>query len=264
MIVQSASGDKPRFVITMEQHMTLAGKFARVFGNDRFEAVEPRDVVLYIIDHHDAGWAGLDGAAHVDDRTGLPFHLIDTPIDRILKTSAASPEFNSRHHAYCGLLSSMHSWGLYNGRYGMSDKVLLDMVDSENRSAADAMLDAELARQERLKAELAAAPETAAWVEEAHLFQNYKQLQFFDTMALYFNCAHEGARGPTVFEHVPCNAHEDLDIAIEPRGDGVYALTPWPFGEDDLEFSFEGRFMTPAADFAATPTSSQTLRLVAA
>jgi hypothetical protein len=267
MIVQTAPDGDARFVITMNQHTSLAGKFARAFGNKEFEAVAPLDVVLYIVEHHDAGWADLDAAAAIDPATGLPFHLVDTPFERIIKTSAASPTFNSRHHAYCGLLSSMHSWGLYNGRYGLSDKVLLDMMADDNRAVAADMLDGELARQENLKAELAADPETAGWISEDHLFQNYKQLQFFDTMALYFNCHPEGAREETVFENVPCNVAQDTTIAMRPKGDGVYALAPYPFAVDGAKFSFDGRYMTAdktrdAAtldDFAVT---SQTLTLV--
>lgn len=268
MIVQSAADGEQRFVITMAEHMTLAGKFGRAFGNDRFEAVEPRDVVLYIVENHDAGWAELDGEAAIDSATGLPFNLVDTPFERIVRTSAASPDFNSHHHAYCGLLSSMHSWGLYNGRYGLSDKVLLDGLAADNRAKAKDMLDGELARQENLKAALADDPDTAGWIEENHLFQNYKQLQFFDTMALYFNCCHEGAREETEFEHVPRNADADETIAVRPEGDGVYGVSPYPFAEDGLEVSFTGRYMTPgaaggSADLAALPTAGQTIRLVA-
>lgn len=267
MIVQSAPDGEPHLVVTMAEHTAFAGQLARGFGNDSFEPVEPRDVVLYVIDNHDAGWAELDRRAPIDPNTGLPFNLVQTPFGEIVKTSAASPDFNGRRHAYCGLLSSMHSWGLYNGRYGMSDHVLLDTLAEANRAAADGMLEGELARQERLKAELAADPETAAWVDEAHLFQNYKQLQFFDTMALYFNCAHEGARKETVFEHVPRNAHEDADVTVRPIEEGVYGLSPYPFAEDGFEPSFTGRYLRPAdgndGALDATGRSRQTVRLVA-
>ena len=268
MIIQTASDGDAQFVITMEQHTSLAGKFARAFGNDDFEPVAPLDIVLYIVDNHDAGWSGLDRAAAVDPETGLPYHLVKTPFENIIRTSAASPEFNSRRHAYCGLLSSMHSWGLYNGRYGLSDKVLLDMLPDGKRDVAGDMLDRELARQDRLKAELAADPETAGWIDEDHLFQNYKQLQFFDTMALYFNCQHEGAREETVFEHVPTAAVMDQDISVRPLGDGVYGVAPYPFAADGAEFSFDGRYMKPdlnrqAVDLDGFPVASQTIKLVA-
>jgi hypothetical protein len=268
MIVQTASDGDAQFVITMDQHTSLAGKFARAFGNDEFEPVEPLDVVLYIVDHHDAGWVDLDKAGAVDPDTGLPYHLVNTPFEKIIRTSAASPEFNGRHHAYCGLLSSMHSWGLYNGRYGLSDKVLLDMMTDDKKAVAGEMLDEELARQERLKTDLAADPETAGWIREEHLFQNYKQLQFFDTMALYFNCCHEGAREESVFEHVPSSAGVDRDISVRPLGDGVYNVAPFPFAVDGAEFSFEGRYVTPdrdrrTVDLDGFAITSQMVKLVA-
>lgn len=267
MIVQAASNGDAQFVITMDQHTGLAGQFARAFGNDDFQPVTPLDIVLYIIEHHDSGWADLDQAAAVDPNTGLPYHLVDTPFENIIRTSAASPDFNSRHHPYCGLLSSMHSWGLYNGRYGLSDKVLLDMLADDNRSVASEMLDGELARQQQLKEELAADPETAGWINEGHLFQNYKQLQFFDTMALYFNCLPEGAREQTVFQNVPQREGFDVEVKLQPLGDGVYSLAPFPFAVDGAVFSFDGRYMKPVSDrqsvdLAAYDVTSQSVTLV--
>jgi uncharacterized protein DUF3891 len=92
-------------------------------------------------------------------------------------TSRLSPEYNQRQHPFCGLLSSMHSWGLYNGRYGLSSMVLIDKIPPQDRPLAQRMLDGELARQTRLKAELARDPEAAAWLDEDRLFQSYKQLR---------------------------------------------------------------------------------------
>ncbi len=178
MIIQTAPAGEPRFVITMAEHMTLAGRFARAFGNAAFAPVEPREEVLYMVDHHDAGWADVDAQAAIDPETGLPYDLRDTPFESIVETSRATPEFNSRRHAYCGLLSSMHSWGLYNGRYGLSDHIILDTLAAENRSAADEMLEGELARQEGLKTEHEGNNETAETNDEGHLLQNYKQLHY--------------------------------------------------------------------------------------
>jgi hypothetical protein len=107
-------------------------------------------------------------------------------------TSKPSPDFNEAHDPFSGLLSSMHSWGLYNGRYGLSDLVLLDKVAEQNLSAAEKMLSLEEARQERLKDRLRAVPETRDKVGDDQLMQAYKQLQFFDTLALYLNRVHEG------------------------------------------------------------------------
>lgn len=268
MIVQSAADGGPHLVITMAEHTELAGRVARVFGNDKFEPVAPRDEMLFVVGHHDQGWAELDATIGLDPETRLPYSLTHTPFAEIIKTSARSPSFNEAHHPYCGLLSSMHSWGLYNGRYGMSDRVLLDFIAAEQRPEVDSMLDGEIARQERIKASLADDPETAVWIEEARLFQNYKQLQFFDTLALYFNRIHEGARKVAVFTHVPLSATEDVDVTVTPAGDGVYRAAPWPFAGDGLEATFGGHYMEPlgdaeSVDLAAIPVDEQTVQLVA-
>src|SRR5262245_50074960 len=81
--------------------------------------------------------------------------------------------------------------------------VLIDKIPPHDRPLVQRMLDDEIDRQKRLKAELAQDPKTSAWIEDKRLFQNYKQLQFFDTLALYFNRTHPRERGEVKFEHVP-------------------------------------------------------------
>jgi len=269
MIVQSAPAGDKHFVITMDQHTALSAQFAEEFGNDDFESVEPRALMLHVIANHDVGWRDLDATSLRDPRTGLPYNLVETPFSAIVETSSASPDANGQHHPFCELISSMHSWGLYNGRYGMSDKMLLDTLAAENRSIADVMLDGEAARQVRLKKTLESEPETAAWIEDSHLLQNYKQLQFFDTLALYFNCVHEDARRQSSFIHIPMNAAEDTDVSIEPVADGVYALNPFPFRQDDIEVTFNGRYMAPVSEgddvrevLGTEPIETQSARLV--
>ncbi len=245
MIIQTAPEGAPRLAITMDEHTALAGSFARAFGNANFEPVEPREVMLYVISQHDKGWAAFDAAPKVDPRTGLPYNLVDTPAEDITRTSAASPDFHELHHPYAALISSMHSWGLYNGRYGTSDKVLINTIAPEQRHLAERMLEGELERQARLKAELANDPQAAAWIDEKHLFQNYRQLQFFDTFALYFNRDHEGARKQATFPHVPMSAERDTTITVRPLEPGVYAVSPYPFKDDNAEFAFSGRYVKP-------------------
>src|SRR6202041_2650646 len=128
---------------------------------------------------------------------------------------------NERQSPFCGLMSSMHSWGLYNGRYGLSQHVLITQFPENERPLAERMLDGGLVRQKRLKAEIAEDPQLADRLEEKKLFQNYKQLQFMDTLALYFNRIHPSERTKQAFENVPLSAMADITVTIEPRGDGV-------------------------------------------
>jgi hypothetical protein len=85
----------------------------------------------------------------------------------------------------------------------------------------------------------------SGWLDARRLFQNYKQLQFIDTLALYFNRIHPDERGPQTFEHVPLNARTDTTVTIRPQKAGVYALSPFPFAANGAEFAFGGRRVKP-------------------
>ena len=271
MIIQTAPSGFTRRAIMMHEHTALSGQFARAFGNGAFEAITPINPVVYVIEHHDAGWAAFDRDPATDPATGLPYNLTETLAEHIAPTSRGSPDFNQRHHAYCGLLSSMHSWGIYNGRYGLSKLVLVDRIPPEGRPIVNAMLDGELARQARLKAELAQSPDTAGWIVEQHLFQNYKQLQFCDTLALYFNRVHPNERAEQMFEHVPMSSDRDATVIVRPAGGADYALSPFPFAADGAVFGFAGRPILPGqhhveggwpAVLRETPTEWETFSLV--
>jgi hypothetical protein len=273
MIIQTAPAGEPRLAIMMHEHTALSGQFARAFGNDRFEPLAPLDLMIYVIAHHDVGWTEFDRDPVTDEATGLPYNLVETPAQYITVTSRLSPDFNQRQHPYCGLMSSMHSWGLYNGRYGLSNLVLIDKIPPQERPLAERMLEGELDRQKRLKAEIEKDPETSGRLEEPRLFQNYKQLQFCDTLALYFNRIHPSERTEQRFDHVPLNAQQDATVTVRPQGAGVYALSPYPFATSGAEFAFGGRAIKPRQHETAggwpevlkqVPTEWERFRLVAA
>lgn len=135
------------------------------------------------------------------------------------------------------------------------------------------MLDGELERQRRLKDEIGRDPQMSGWLRDEHLFQNYKQLQFLDTLALYFNRIHPGERGEQFFEHVPLNAQKDTTVTIRPREPGAYTLSPYPFASEGAEFAFAGRRLSPPQQDAnggwhqvlrQAPTEWERFRLVQA
>ena len=272
MIVQSAPGgqaDAPHFVIAMHQHTAFAGSLAADFGNDQFAGLEPTEPMQFIVDHHDAGWSELDAQAPQDPDTGLPYNLTATPLPQIVATSAGSPAFNEAHHPLSGIISSMHTYGLYRGRYGLSDKIFLDLIPDHLRPEVDAMLEAEEGRQQRLRQQLAADDPDHA--DDRYLFHAYKQLQFFDTLSLYFHLRPEGERGASEFLNVPRAVGDDTAVSVEEHAGGVYRLDPYPFATDGLELATEGRYLRPqplgtdlGALLSQTPTATQTVRLVGA
>lgn len=272
MIVQPPAGgaaDAAHFVIAMHQHTAFAGSLAADFGNDAFAGLEPAEPMQYIVDHHDAGWADLDARAPQNPDTGLPYNLTATPLAQIVATSAGSPQFNEAHHPFSGIISSMHTYGLYCGRYGLSDKVFLDLIPEDMRPEVDAMLAAEESRQLRLKQRLASGDSGLA--DEDVIFNAYKQLQFFDTLSLYFHLVPEGERGTAEFHNVPRAVSDDVTVSVSERPGAVYEVDPYPFAIDGLEVATEGRYLAPQPPgtdlgpvLAATPVEAQTVRLVRA
>jgi Protein of unknown function (DUF3891) len=260
MIIQTAPAGTPRSAVMMHEHTALSAQFARAFGNQAFEPLAPFDLMVYVVGHHDAGWAQFDRDPVTDPKTQLPYNLIETPAEYIIVTSRLSPDFNERQHPFCGLISSMHSWGLYNGRYGLSSHVLIERFSDKDRPLVTRMLDGELARQKRLKDEISLDAGLAGRLNAKQLFQNYKQLQFLDTLALYFNRIHPSERVEQTFEHVPRSAEEDATITVTPRGDGFYALSPFPFAAEAAEFAFAGRHIAPRQGAAAGRSWTEVLR----
>jgi hypothetical protein len=163
----------------------------------------------------------------------------------------------------------MHTFGLYNGRYGLTDKVFLDIIPDELRPSVEEMLASELERQAALKTGLEATdPEHAS---DEYVLHAYKQLQFFDMLSLHLHLNPVGGRGDTEFSHVPRSVGDDVVISLVERNDGVYSLDPYPFALDGLDVFTEGRYLFPqqagtdlGALLADTEISVQHVRLVAA
>jgi hypothetical protein len=278
MMTQTAPEGEPHFVNTMLAHTQMCGQMARAFGNGRFERPDPFDEVVYVVENHDRGWDDYDANPGIDPTTQLPYIMVRTPTPDLVKTNRGSPDFNEAHSPYCGLLSSMHTVGLYNGRYGLSSFVARTQqttsidVAKDHRPLIDAMLAYEEDRQTRIKSALAAEPATREWVAGSRLFQSYKQLQFLDTLSLYFHLRHASERGDQTYVHVPMNAAEDTTVTLRKIDERTYSLDPYPFGPERLTITCAGRYVAPfRADFPADrvgaalhalPADRQTYELV--
>lgn len=262
MIVQDNTTRPDRFVMTMDQHTAFADRLAGAFGNAVFTPIE-NESVRYVIANHDAGWRKVDPDVHINPETGLPYHLAATPFEYTSKTMRGSPDFNCQYDAVAGLLSSMHTAGLLNGRYGLAPPGILARFDGEKKAFAEGVLADELTRQEALKSKIT--------VDDGFVWAAYKQLQFFDMLSLYFHSKAAGERGVETFPDVPTRHDGDVTIKITEQPDYTYALDPYPFEVSGLDIEFEGRWLQPLKDgedgrevFETTPVSNQTVTLVTA
>ena len=253
MMVQGAPENEPSFVITMREHMYLCRQMAEAFGNRQFARPDPFDLVVNVVANHDRGWDEYDSDPQLDPATHLPANMLRVPPPQAFRTNIGSPDWNEAHHPFCGLISSMHSWGLYNKRFGYTRFVVRQRtttsitVDPAFQAERDIMLKAEVARQERLRARLAEDPTTARLAAPEIIFQAYKQLTFFDTLALYFHLYHATERTPEEYICVPTAPGEDTSLTVTPVNETTYALNPFPFAGERLELRCPGRYMRPFA-----------------
>ena len=279
MMIQTAPPGEPHFLCSMRAHNALCGQFVRAFGNDDFERCEPHEQMVYVVSHHDYGWDEFEprtGARRALGPSLRDRHRAGAGRHRYRKN--ARPTSTRPAISIAGCCRRCIPGGLYHGRYGFSEFRVRPggstsiPVGPGDREEVDRMLGGEIARQQRIREALAANPETAPLVEEAHIVQNYKQLQFFDTLALYFNLRHETEREVETYTCVPRGAATDAEVTLTPKGGGVYALDPFPFAGDRLEAVCGGRYLAPygesgvpddlAAALAGLPTETQTYTLV--
>ncbi len=249
------------------QHAALAGRLAEQFGNAEFEPVQSDTQMMDLVYHHDLGWQQIDENPPVNPETGLPYSLEQTPPQVSLPTINRSPELNELRGPMQGLLASMHMWGIYNGRFGLVQK--MDLQKFPDPAQLQRRLEQELERQQRLTA----AGQGQAWLKQPPLMRNYKLLQFFDLLSLYFNRKPAGERGELDLLEVPATVDKAVTVAVTELSRGEYQFDPFPFASQGVKVSCEGRYLiknrdagtvTGQALMASAPVTAQVYTLVGA
>lgn len=243
--LQAADAGTAHFVMTNAQHAAFAGRLAGAFGNDEFPAIDPVGAFMDLVLHHDDGWNAIDADPPLDPATGLPYTLERTPPQYLFATMQNSPDLNEARGALQGVLDSMHICGIYNGRYGLAEKLDLSHLPAGAREKIEQRLAAEAARQQRLKAQL----RDQGGPDERALFAQYKLLQFFDMLALYFNRRPASTRGEQRFLHVPRIEKSDATVQVTELPDGRYAFQPFPFCREGQQVFCEGRYLPADTSF---------------
>jgi hypothetical protein len=247
MIVQTARPGKQPVVICNDDHAFTAAQFAARFGNFGFVRPAFAELLTLVTHNHEAGWRAIDAEPRRDPETGLPYHLADTPMPLLLQKSVAGPDFNTAVHPWCGLLSSMHCRGLFNGRYGLSDAIAISAKPPEYAEAIETMLAGEEARQRQLKTAMRGDPQTSPWVEGAELMRAYKLLEFFDRLALHFQLHGDGLRDDARFPNVPTGGNEgDLPVSLTMLDAATARLSPYPFDTPSFDVYCRVRAIEPA------------------
>jgi hypothetical protein len=232
------------WLIRHPDHAELAGAFAAAWGNGEFRRPEPRDRVLHGIARHDDGWSARDAHPAIT-RQGKPsafsielvgkysaFEEID--IEDYLAVRERAVRVIAEKDPYAGLLIALHTYNLLTAHADRST------ISPDGLALLDGFLASQRDYQAELRARIAAdqslSPEAKS---EQTVHEHFRLLQACDNLSLLTCVAFDA---PAHLLHpLPLNGGDAAEIKVTPIGPRHFRLTPWPFAEAELQFTFPAR-----------------------
>ena len=219
MIIRK-SGHQELLVIGQTAHSQFVGQLAAHWGNAEFAAPDPYESVVRAATYHDYGWLRYETSPLANPETGEPYQFLHVPMtEQQLQAYQWSLDWLADIDAYSGLIVNMHRTGLWRGRY----QTLKHPTGYQLRSlspAVEAMIERNEAWQRTQRATL---DEKAVWV-------NYRLLQVWDVLGLYFCCQDPYS---DYVDPVP-TSYADAEgagvrMSMSPAGSGRVRVDPYPF-----------------------------------
>jgi hypothetical protein len=216
-------------IVLQPDHADLAAQFARDWGNGRgFAVPSPLGSVVVAAARHDDGWAVWERAPTLDRDGKAPRNFLDVEVASHLAFYRAMIAAVVDQDPYAGLLVSMHGAGIYRGRYGTQPSLKLTFADEERDQ-----VEGFVAEQEELHARLVAR----LGIGEEERWTNYRLLQVYDRLSLYFCLRDVEAGESDTLEPVPRDyAGAETALVIEPLGPWQVRIDPYPFAESPARF----------------------------
>jgi hypothetical protein len=251
-------------IVLQPDHADLSRQFARAWGNaDGFAVPRPLDSVTVAAARHDDGWAVWERAPALDRDGKAPRNFLDVEVASHLAFYRAMIAAVLDDDPYAGLLVSMHGAGIYRGRYGTQPSLKLTFADEEREQ-----VDAFVAEQERLHARLM----DRIGIDEEERWTNYRLLQVYDRLSLYF-CLRDVEAGEADALAPAPRGYDgaEASLRIEPDGPWRIRIDPYPFAEGPATFRLVRRVLPKERDadndafrrrFAATAPEEMAITVV--
>jgi len=237
MIIQE-QGDH-LVLIRQTDHAVLSGYFARELGNDIFTRPEPLESFQLAAAEHDNGWNEWELQSRIDPFTFLPYSFMSLPTQEHIDLYQRGIERVVKVDRYAGLLVSMHCEGLYDRTRATIPGFSAKYVKSHEAPVVSDFLQRLRLQQLRLKMDLRGDPATIKFSDEKWLQANVQRLEALDRLSLYF-CL--GPLEGATIDAVPADyVGTEVDWDLQPEGNDVATLEPYPFRRDPLEISILAR-----------------------
>lgn len=237
MIIQE-HGDE-LVLIRQTDHAMLAGFFSRALGNKAFGRPEPFESFCLAAAEHDNGWYEWELLPQIDPKTFAPYNFMSIPTEEHIALYQRGIERVVRADRYAGLLVSMHCTGLYDRTRATMPGFSAKYVKSNEAPLVSDFIQRLRLQQLRLKVDLRADPLMKQYMEDTTLQANLRRLEALDRLSLYFCLA--PTEGSTI-DAVPTNGSgKEADWDLQPAGNNLVTLKPYPFAKDPLAISILAR-----------------------
>jgi hypothetical protein len=242
MIVRERPDDTA-VLITQEDHAELSAQLAAHWGNANFSKLEPYDSMVFATLHHDSGYREWEGVPPINLLERRPYgHREDPPSfeETELRGYVANVDWLKLHDPYAALIVSMHRTGLWQNRYDVLGPAKRKSQRSQETWAVIEKLESRQLNEKQLLGNGESDFERQLWF-------NYKALQVYDVLSLYF-CVN-GYEGEDLKEDrvgpipVSYNTDEEATLRIVPvNGAGVQVrIAPYPFDASPLKIALRVR-----------------------
>ena len=222
-------------LIGQTDHSRLVGQLASHWGNETFATPQPYSSMVRAATFHDYGWLRYETTPLIHPETGEPYQFLQVPLGTTqLASYQWSLDWLSDIDRYAGLIINMHRTGLWKNRYNTVEHPTGYNVGDLNPEARQ-FIERNEAWQQRERSALALNGQGAA------LWTNYRLMQVWDLLGLYF-CCQEPCED--YIEPVPVTYSSDLNIVdghrppqdeqgirltMKPAGPGAVVFEPFPF-----------------------------------
>ena len=222
-------------IVLQPDHAVLSEQLCRAWGSKEMASPRPLEALAIASRRHDDGWAVWERSPSLDTESSKPRAFLDVQVPLHLDFYRAGISAVTEEDAYAGLLVSMHGAGIYRGRYGSQPELTLTHA-ADVKELVDAFVDEQEAGYPA-RIDALALDETERWV-------NYRFLQVYDRLSLYFCMKDLDGGEADTLKPVPTDYEgAETEIAIAPLGPWHVSMDPFPFTGDEASFALDRRLL---------------------
>lgn len=207
-------------LVGQTDHSRLVGQVAAHWGNSEFAAPKPYESVVRAATFHDYGWLRYETSPLLNVETGTPYSFLEVPLTATqLGGYQWALDWISDIDPYAGLIVSMHRTGLWKSRYQTINHPMGYNLKAPSAEIQE-FIDRNEARQRSARARL----------DDGNLSTNYKLMQVWDLLGLYFCCQdpYEDRVEPVPTKYGD-GKDGDVTLSMKALGRRKVQFEPYPF-----------------------------------